>query len=221
MLISSCNPEIFETLYKDQVNPLIRSPAPRTGDRSSAVRLAMDENLFVAVRAGDASRVARLLSQGGGGANANARNAIRDTPLVVACHGGHRAVVDALLAAGADPNAAYKFGASPLASRLSLETHASCMRYWQSARVLITPIRGAPRVQAVSRCRSRRPRIPRGIHRGDSGHCRESHFAVSSVDGCRVRVPARVRSHCKRLASRRVQGDPAHENQASAAQERP
>ncbi|MDH5338330.1 MAG: ankyrin repeat domain-containing protein [Rubrivivax sp.] len=68
------------------------------------------QELLDAIHAGDADAVARLASAGG----VNLRGEGGTTPLMRAAGLGRRAVVDALLAAGADTNVADERGFTPL-----------------------------------------------------------------------------------------------------------
>src|SRR5262245_33679049 len=77
------------------------------GDDRSTVAPDGTTPLHLAVRAGDAAAVTRLLRQG---ADARAANRYGVTPLSLAAENGDPAIIDALLAAGADANGSLSSG---------------------------------------------------------------------------------------------------------------
>jgi ankyrin repeat protein len=84
---------------------------PRAGDNRSTAASDGTTPLHLAVRAGDAATVKRLLRAG---ANAKAANRYGVTPLSLAAEHGDAAIIDALLAAGADANGSLSSGQTML-----------------------------------------------------------------------------------------------------------
>jgi ankyrin repeat protein len=91
---------------------LLCSPLPRPSRGAGANASApLSEALARTIRDGDAARLAALLD---GGADANARDADRNTPLILAALYAGPDCVELLLKKGADPNAANAAGATAL-----------------------------------------------------------------------------------------------------------
>jgi ankyrin repeat protein len=90
-------------LLAEGADPNIPDPRPIIGDAATALHLA--------ALADDPELIRALLAAG---ARVDAHTGVGQTPLWLACNGGHLAAAQALLAAGADPNARSAEGYSPL-----------------------------------------------------------------------------------------------------------
>jgi hypothetical protein len=90
-------------LLASGADPNVADPRPVIGDAATALHLAALAN--------DPELIRALLAAGG---RVDARTGAGQTPLWLACNGGHLAAAQALLAAGADPNARSAEGYSPL-----------------------------------------------------------------------------------------------------------